>query len=402
MFKYTDFKNSVNENTNNGHQVYLRQIDIQWQAIHREAHNQIQSHQPVTALLDCIHYALVMSSIHSWRADIHEDYEEQYYAIDATFSLDTPNLADVLDYLENDLTPKISPFNQVLSYSKLANSTEQKSFYLNKVDHLLENIRDDYQKAFALLQRAKIFTELIDIQQSYAQIETIAQQINDNWQQANLYISIAQLDGYPNQSKASEIALEKANLIDDPYFRMSTLASLRRQLPLADQTKSELLASMQNTLPQIKSTRPRLQAMYHLYQVASAEQQAEMVQAVLHAFDDELSTEYAKLGVIQYYGRVFTGKPREQLLTIARGFENQMYRARALAVFLPDLDITDKQTIQRDILDYLVHLSTRSRSQTLSLFMRRELFGPQIWGEQITRQIAQVISQTCTDWYIQA
>ncbi len=401
MFKYADFKTLVVDSEGE-HQAYLRDVDTQWQTLHAEAFAQIQANEPVTALLDCIHYALVMSSIHSWRADIHEDYEEQYYAINTTFGPNAAQLANVMNYLENQLIPQISPFNQVLAYGELARFSDEKTTYLDRFENALENIRDSYQKAYALLQRLSNFPEFINIQQTYDELEDVVQQVKDNWQQANLYISIAKLEDYPHQAHATQLAHEKANLIDDPYFKMSTLSSLRRQLTLSEETKAELLAAMQNTLPQIKSTRPKLQAMYHLYKIATPAEQAEMTHTVLEAFSKDLSTEYAQLGVIQYYGPLFNDKPRQKLLSIARGFDNQMYRARGLAVFLPNLDITDKQTIQRDILDYLVHLSTRSRSQTLSLFMRRELFSPEVWGETITGQIAQIISQTCADWVIQA
>ena len=159
---------------------------------------------------------------------------------------------------------------------------------------------------------------------------------------------------------------------------------------------------MQATLPFIKSVRPHLQALYYIYQLATAEEQQTIAEDVLTALQNDLPTEYAQLGIIQYYGRVFTGENRTTLLAIARNFENQMYRARALAVFLPDIERADHQTIQCDVLDYLVHLSTHSRSQMLSLFARRELFSAHVWGEAIHRQIAQIISETCAEWTIQA
>lgn len=86
------------------------------------------------------------------------------------------------------------------------------------------------------------------------------------------------------------------------------------------------------------------------------------------------------------------------MLQIALNFKNQQYRARALAVFIPDIKPKDTQIMQRDVLDYLVSMSNHQRNQLLSLFNRRELFSAQIWGEDVTNQIATIIAETCADW----
>ena len=402
MLKYADFVAYLAENDGQA-EGYLREVDKQWQVAHAEAYRQIEQTELVTNLLQCIHYALVMTSVQSLRAEVGDDYEEQYYAISGILNEKTPNREIVSAYLLEQIVPNLSMFNQILVYIQRARETKdsaEQQTYLDLAESKLVSISDAYQKAYLLPQLIGVFSELIGVPRYHTMLENAIEAVVDPWQQANLYSLLAQLEGYPAQDQAFQLAQEKAFQIEDAYFRASTLGAFIRQQPLTDELKTQFLAEIQATLPLIQSVRPRLQAMYVLYQAASSAKQKEMAEEIIKTVQNDLATEYAQLGVIQYYGRIFTDKHRIQLIRIARGFENKMYQARALAVFLPDVELRYKQTIQRDVLDYLGHLSNRSRSQVLSLFMRRELFSAHVWGEDVSVQITQVIGETCADWLI--
>ncbi len=297
-----------------------------------------------------------------------DDYDDQAWAFLSLLSnASEKSKTDIESHLLNHVLPHLPEDNHAGIYLQLGGDEN-----LAKAASLVEKITDPYQKAGTLVQ-------LDRIEDAYR----AARGIDSPWQKSLILRALL------SKKDVFQEFLNTAEQIEEDFWKANTLGYAVGNLPEEDRPR--ILDRVLSLIPNIKSPRPRIQAMMSLYKVLPEDQQQKFQQEIM-AMMRQLINEYSIHGLMQYVGRAFEGEGRAELIAMAENLNDPLYRARSMFIFLPD---TDANNIKRDIVTYLNSLSNRTRGQVISLFARREILSPELWGQEIVDQTIHVVIEQC-------
>lgn len=335
----------------------------------RAALQQIDSSEAVSALPDLVKCVLEQSNIYSRQTGQSDDYDDQVWAFLSLLNNASEEAkSQIKAHILNNVLPNLPEHDHAGVYIQLGGDEN-----LNKATAMIEHVADPYIKAHTFIQ--------LDRSDEAYQMRN---KIDDVWKRAVILRTLLS----KNNDLLQEF-LDTAGQIEEPYWQASTLGYSLGRLP--EDQHAQIIERVLPIIPNIKSPRPRIQATMSIYDSLPEDQQKPFRHEII-ATVRQLTNEYSIHGVMQYIGRAFAGEARAELIAIAENLTDPLYRARSMFMFLPD---TDADIIKRDIVTYLNSMSDRTRSQVISLFARREILSPELWGQKIVDQTIQMIVEQC-------
>lgn len=352
--------------------THTSHLDDTHQEYFNTAMQQIESSQAVSALPELVESILKQANRYSQQTGQTDDYDDQVWAL---FSLSSNASEKIKSQIEahilNTVLPNLPEHDHAGVYMQLGGHENH-----TKATAMIEHIRDPYIKAHTLIQ-------LDHVDDAYRMID----KIDDIWKKSVILRTLLS----KNNDLLQEF-LDTAEKIEEPYWRASTLGYSLGRLP--EDQHPQIIDRVLPIIPNIKSPRPRIQAIMSIYEMLPEHQQLVFQREIMSTIR-QLTNEYSIHGLMQHLGRAFEGEARTELIEISQNLTDPLYRARSMFIFLPD---TDAASIKRDIVTYLTNITNHTRGQVISLFARREILSPDLWSQDVADQtIGAIIESVVID-----